>query len=95
MTAKVKLELLESCGYGPKVMMRLKVCPHCGKMVSRKHLYCPDCQMRLFGKTLYDRYRERHLCCDRCKTVLTADSRFCPHCGRSLYLNAKGEKQQR
>ena len=51
----------------------------------------PDCGMRLLTKTLYDCYRERHLCCDRCGTVLTADARFCPHCGQSLYLKISAD----
>lgn len=86
MTAKAKLDWLERCGFGPRVMMRTKVCPHCGKIVSKSSSTCPDCGMRLVGKTLYDRYREKHICCDRCGTVLAADSRYCPHCGRPLYL---------
>lgn len=49
-----------------------------GMVVDSKQSVCPDCSMRLLGKTLYDRYRERHLYCDRCGTVLAADARFCP-----------------
>ena len=71
---------LEQCGFGPKVMKRIKVCPHCGTVVDSEQSVCPDCGMRLLTKTLYDRYREKHLCCDRCGTVLAADARFCPHC---------------
>ena len=59
-----------------------------GMVVDSKQSVCPDCGMRLLTKTLYDRYREKHLCCDRCGTVLAADARFCPHCGQSLYLKA-------
>lgn len=90
MTEKAKIEWLETCGYGPKVMKRIKVCPNCGTVVGEKSSACPECGMRLLTKTLYDRYRERHLCCDRCGTVLAADSRYCPHCGRALYLDAVG-----
>ena len=49
-----------------------------GMVVDSKQSVCPDCSMRLLGKTLYDRYRERHLYCDRCGTELAADARFCP-----------------
>lgn len=49
-----------------------------GMVVDSKQSVCPDCGMRLLTKTLYDRYREKHLCCDRCGTVLAADARFCP-----------------
>lgn len=86
MSAKTKLDWLEKCGYGPKVMKRVKVCPHCGMVVRDKQSVCPACGMRLLGKTLYDRYRDKHLCCDKCGTVLSNDSRYCPHCGRKLYL---------
>lgn len=85
MTTKAKLDWLEQCGFGPKVMKRTKVCPHCKAIVSKSRSVCPDCGMRLLGKTLYDRYRERHLCCDKCGTVLASDLRYCPHCGRRLY----------
>ncbi len=86
-TAKAKIDWLEECGYGPKVMKRTKVCPSCGAVVSEKHSSCPECGMRLLKKTLYDRYCEKHLRCDRCGNVLATDSRYCPRCGRPLYLN--------
>ena len=88
MAAKAEMNWLEKCGFGPKVMKRIKVCPHCGTVVDSEQSVCPDCGMRLLTKTLYDRYREKHLCCDRCGTVLAADARFCPHCGQSLYRKA-------
>lgn len=84
---KDKLDFLSQCGFGPKIMKQIKVCPHCGTIVNGNHSVCPDCGMRILTKTLYDRYLEKHLCCDKCGTVLTLDSRYCPHCGRSLYLN--------
>ena len=62
-----------------------------GTVVDSKQSVCPDCSMRLLGKTLYDRYRERHLYCDRCGTVLTSDARFCPHCGQPLYLKISAD----
>lgn len=86
MAAKAEMNWLEECGFGPKVMKRMKVCPHCGAVVDSEQSVCPDCSMRLLTKTLYDCYRERHLCCDRCGTVLASDARFCPHCGQPLYL---------
>lgn len=88
MTAKAKIDWLEECGYGPKVMMCIRVCPSCGTVANGRHSSCPKCGMRLLSKTLYDRYRERHLCCDKCGTVLASDSRYCPHCGRPLYAKA-------
>lgn len=90
MAEKEELSWLEECGFDPKVMKSMKVCPHCGTVVDNEHRVCPDCGMRLLTKTLYDRYRERHLCCDKCGTVLADDSRYCPHCGNSLYLKVSG-----
>lgn len=87
MTAKARLSWLEQCGYGPNVMKRLKVCPNCGAVTDRKRSICPQCGMRLLYKTLYDRYLERHIRCDKCNTVLASDARFCPHCGRALYTD--------
>lgn len=86
LTPKAKIDWLEKCGYGPKVMKRIKVCPSCGTIMNEKYSSCPECGMRLLKKTLYDRYREKHLCCDKCGTILAADSRYCPHCGKPLYL---------
>lgn len=86
MSPKAKLDWLERCGYGPNVMKRTKICPHCGAVVSDGLAACLDCGTRLLDKTLYDRYREKHICCDECNTVLTSDSLYCPHCGRCLYL---------
>ena len=91
MAAKAEMKWMEQCGFGPKVMKRIKVCPHCGTVVDSAQSVCPDCGMRCLTKTLYDRYREKHLCCDRCGTVLAADARFCPHCGQPLYLKISAD----
>ena len=88
--AKAEMNWLEECGFGPKIMQRIKVCPHCKTVLASEYNACPKCGMRLLGKTLYDRYRERHLCCDRCGTVLAADAKFCPHCGQPLYQKISG-----
>lgn len=85
MRGKTKIDLLEQYGYGPKVMKRIRVCPSCKTIVTQEHTSCPECGMKLINKTLYDRYREQHLCCDQCGTVLAIDSRYCPHCGNPLY----------
>lgn len=92
MTAKAKINWLEECGYGPKVMKQIRVCPSCGTMVNKRKSFCPECGMTLLSKTLYDSYRENHLCCNRCGTVLAADSRYCPHCGRQLYLKVVSDR---
>lgn len=81
-----RLNWLEHCGFGPKIMLRTKVCPHCRAMLNAKHFACPNCGFRLLSKTLYQRYREKHLCCDKCGTVIASDSRYCPYCGRHFYL---------
>lgn len=89
MTVKAKWEQLERYGFGPNVMKRTRVCPSCGRMVTNTCSSCPDCGMRLMKKTLWDRYRERHMCCDRCGTVLAVDSRYCPPLRKST-LREKG-----
>lgn len=94
MTEKAKTDWLYECGYGPKVMKRIKACPSCGTLVGKICSTCPECGMRLLTKTLYDRYRERHLCCNKCGTVLPSDSRFCPHCGKALYLDVVGDERE-
>ena len=52
MAAKAEMNWLEQCGFGPKVMKRIKVCPHCGTVVDSEQSVCPDCGMRLLTKTL-------------------------------------------
>ncbi|MBR6535490.1 MAG: zinc ribbon domain-containing protein [Clostridia bacterium] len=50
---------------------------------------CFDCGERLPKETLFDRYKRKHLKCQNCDTVLTADSLYCSNCGNLLI---KGEK---
>lgn len=84
--AKAKLDWLEECGYGPRVMKRTRVCSHCGIVANEGYSVCPGCGIRLMKKTLWDRYKERHMCCYKCGTVLASDSCYCPHCGSALYV---------
>ena len=37
MAAKAEMNWLEQCGFGPKVMKRIKVCPHCGQPLYLKN----------------------------------------------------------
>lgn len=91
MTINEKLNYLEKCGYGPSVMKRTRICLNCKAVVSEGYVICPECKASLPDKTLYDSYRERHMCCDSCGTVLTSDSLYCSHCGKKLHSKAANE----
>lgn len=75
---------MEDFGYGPNVMKKNKVCPHCRKMVKAQLKACPDCGALLSNETLFDYYKRRHDCCSECDTVLAPGSLFCPSCGKAV-----------
>ncbi len=82
MTKGIHFQNLEQFGFGPNVMKQIKICPKCGQIAKKYSVFCRSCGAFLTRKTLYDDYRRKHRCCTECGTVLTADARFCPHCGR-------------
>ena len=82
MTKGIHFRDLEQFGFGPNVMKKIKICPKCGQIAKKYSVFCHSCRAFLTGKTVYDDYRRKHRCCTGCGTVLTADARFCPHCGR-------------
>lgn len=82
LTKSEKYSRLEALGLGPYVMKKLKVCGNCGHLTKKRAFFCPVCRKRLSGKTLYDRYKEMHICCSVCGIPLAEDTRYCPHCGR-------------
>ncbi len=47
-------------------------CPQCGKTVSAKFNFCPNCKYNLRPT------------CPQCKHEVGADDRFCPHCAYQL-----------
>lgn len=78
---------LEALGMGPYMMKKLKVCPECGRLVGKRSFLCPICKKRLPTKTLFDLYRKLHSQCSQCKTSLTADAQYCPHCGKKVVFH--------
>ena len=74
------------------MMKKNKVCPRCGSLVGVRLSVCPDCNERLSGETLFDRYKRRHSCCVHCDTVLAPGSRYCPTCGKPVMKIKEEEK---
>ena len=86
MTEKAKNLLLEQYGFGPNVMKKTKVCPHCGQLAKVRSMVCSRCGARLSSATLFDSYKRRHPACAHCGTILTADTKFCPQCGKTVNI---------
>lgn len=85
MIDSVKYTKLEAFGFGPNIMKRTRICISCGKAVDSKKNRCLLCGTRLPDHTLYDYYKKMHVCCPLCDTVLTSDSKYCPHCGTEIH----------
>ena len=85
MTEKLRFKNLESFGFGPNVMKKLRVCPRCGQLVKSKIHTCPNCGENLPMETLYDLYKQKHLSCSDCDTILAPDSMYCPNCGKAVH----------
>lgn len=75
---------LERFGFGPNMMKKNRICLGCGHIISIDGDSCPLCGNGLSVQTLYDRYKQMHVCCPVCDTVLTEDARYCPHCGTKV-----------
>lgn len=87
-TKSQKYIRLENFGMGPYAMKKMKVCRHCGQITRAWSFFCPMCKKIMPFETLFNTYRKMHVHCLHCKTVLTADTRYCPHCGRKVSLQA-------
>lgn len=81
---KMRLENMKHFGFGPEVMKTLKVCRECGAKVDSKLQICPKCDYPLPSESLYMMYVRNHFICSGCKTVVMAEYRFCPQCGKKL-----------
>ncbi|MBQ3552591.1 MAG: zinc ribbon domain-containing protein [Clostridia bacterium] len=77
----IRLESMRQYGFGIEVMKNTKVCALCGAMASAADIMCKECHSRLPGDTLFNLYRCRHNCCNKCGTVVAGRARFCPQCG--------------
>ena len=84
MTEKTRFKNLESFGFGPNVMKKLRVCPRCGQMVKSQTVTCPNCGDNLPTETLFDLYKQKHQSCPECDTVLAPGSLYCPNCGKAV-----------
>ncbi|MBE6658172.1 MAG: hypothetical protein E7604_06990 [Ruminococcaceae bacterium] len=85
MTTEIHFRNLEQYGFGPNVMKKMKICHKCGQVAKKGSFFCRSCGAFLTRETLYDHYRRQHGCCVGCGTVLTADAKFCPHCGLPVH----------
>ncbi len=83
MAQKHRLEQLAQFGFGPGIMRRTRLCPHCSSLVTDGGRTCPFCGRTLPKRTLLCWYEQRHPRCTRCGTVLREDARYCPHCGKN------------
>ena len=77
-------EGMERYGFGPEAMKHTRVCTNCGTSTTADAMFCAVCGARLPRETLYDLYKQKHLCCPYCDAVLTRPSEYCPHCGKKL-----------
>ena len=80
----IRRQGMDDNGFGPQVMMRLKVCPHCGGVGAASQFFCKVCGHALPQDSLYQRYREKHRCCPVCDTVLPDAAQYCPQCGELI-----------
>jgi len=79
-------------GFGPEVMKKTKVCTLCGQRGEADQKFCTKCGTRLPDTTLYDFYRENHLYCHYCDTVVADSVQFCPRCGSKIKKQIIGGK---
>ncbi len=79
---------MDANGFGPQVMMQLKVCPQCGGVGAASQLFCKICGHELPKESLYQRYKEKHRCCPSCDTVLPDTAQYCPQCGEMIEPHA-------
>ena len=93
MTEKTKFFNLERFGFGPNVMKKTKVCSECGQITKANAKKCPHCGTKLSAETLYDKYKEKHICCPFCDRVLRSNSNYCQYCGKQITPAAAGTKK--
>lgn len=74
-------EVLEHFGFGTENMKKAKICPGCGYAQAAKNKVCELCRTKLSSETLFDVYKAKHRCCEKCGNVLPNDAEYCPVCG--------------
>lgn len=72
---------MKQYGFGTDEMKKTKVCTFCGAKLSANVKKCTECGEAVPKQTLFDVYKEHHVCCKHCDTVLSENARYCPQCG--------------
>lgn len=80
----IRLENMEEHGFGPEAMKQVRVCEKCGYSTSAKYDKCQKCGAPLPDETVYEKYKNRHVSCPDCDTVVSSEKKYCPLCGRKL-----------
>ena len=80
----VRHEGMQHYGFGIDVMKATKVCKHCGAMTDSRYKYCLECGEQLPKESLFEKYKQQHLCCDVCQTIVSDNTLYCPSCGRKF-----------
>ena len=88
----IRQQSMEQYGFGPAAMKKVKVCTVCGNPSPSDQQFCTECGHRLPDKTLYDIYKERHVCCPNCDTVLSDEMGYCPQCGTKIKTDKKNNE---
>lgn len=79
---------MERYGFGTEEMKRTKVCAFCGAKSGADDKSCTQCGKELPKQTLFEVYKNHHVCCKYCDTVLAENAYFCPQCGRKADRSA-------
>ena len=85
----IRLDYMETLGFGTNAMKQIKVCGSCGVVSSAAETDCVSCGAALPEETLYQQYQKRHKSCGSCGLVVSGTLRYCPQCGASL----KGQQE--
>lgn len=99
MTADILESLRRSAmkryGFGTDEMKKTKVCVFCGTKLSARAKICTKCGKELSNQTLFDVYKEHHICCKHCDTVLAENAHYCPQCGRKVKKSAQSHSDKK
>lgn len=80
----LRLTAMNHYGFGTEEMKKTKVCVFCGTKLSVTAKICTECGKNVPKQTLFDVYKQNHICCKFCDTVLADNARFCPQCGHKV-----------
>lgn len=84
---------MKKYGFGTEEMKKTKVCAYCGARLSANAKKCTECGKEVSEKTLFDIYKEHHVCCTHCDTVLAENAHYCPQCGHKVeHVRSRAKK---